>query len=248
MTTYGDFSASQDPEDAAFHCTPGRIPILPVRFSLLPYDLGSITKPTGIASAGDYIIRETRRGFIYIFAERAESDEDTTSRNGIWSVFRRGTTANDPNADEVPENTEYTEIGSFNFQKYEWTDNYGRGDWSFTGEVYKHCWVPSWASKVWIAYSEYRWPPSFFRDAHDPATRAKLMTPVDLRGSNQWSAFIGEARDLVEEWKPDSSRSSTLRSRLRTRANALPRICLRAPRAGFSWSGAAKPPPGWRKR
>ncbi|MEM8849407.1 MAG: toxin VasX [Pseudomonadota bacterium] len=211
---YGDFSASRDPEDPAFHCTPTRIPIQPVRFSLLPYDLSSVSKPGSIGAPGDYIIRLLRRGFVYIYVEAVEDEDGATSRNGTWYVFRRGTSPNDVNADEVPEGTQYLEQGSFLFHKYEWTDNYGRGDWRFDGESGRHCWVPSWASKIWIAYSEYRWPSNFFRDGHGAAFRQRMMTPVDLRGSNQWAAYIGEATDLVEEWKPAESRGPTLRSRL----------------------------------
>ena len=49
----GDFSPSQDSEDEAFHCTPGTIPILPVRFSLQPYDnILKPAKPTGITAPG----------------------------------------------------------------------------------------------------------------------------------------------------------------------------------------------------
>ncbi len=211
---YGDFSASRDPEDPAFRCTPGRIPILPVRFSLLPYDLNSVKRPNKMSDPGSYVLRTLRRGFVYIFIEAVEETDGATARDGTWYVFRRGTSASDVNADVVPSGTDYIERGSFMFHKYEWTENYGRGDWRFDGESAKHAWVPSWASKIWVAYSEYRWPPSFFRDGHTSAFRDRMMTPVDLRGENDWAAYIGDAKGLVEEWKPAGSQGQPLSARL----------------------------------
>ena len=202
--TYGDFSPSGDPEDEAFRCYRDVIYFHPVRYSLQPFGRpADAAKPSSIGAPGDYIVRTLRRGFVYVYIERPEETEGATSRDGLWYVFRRTTSPADVNAAYVPDGTEHLET-SGGFAKYEFTDNYGEGAWSFEGVPGRNCWVPSWASRIWVAYSEFRWPPAFFRRGHDAGFRAQLMTEVDLRGSNRHAATIGEAADLVEEWKGSS--------------------------------------------
>ncbi|MDO5641613.1 MAG: hypothetical protein Q4G26_04390 [Paracoccus sp. (in: a-proteobacteria)] len=212
-----DFSPGQDPENQAYQCTADVIPILPVRFALLPYDnFRTPTKPTGIRAPGDYLLRLLRQGFVYIYIEAPEETGGATSRDGIWYNFRHMTSDGDANSAATPARVQ-SDARSFNrFVKYEWNRPYGAGDWTYSGETHGYCWVPKWASKIWIAYSEYAWPPEFFRKAHAQAYREKIMTPVTLRGHNEWAAMIGEAPELVEELKDPAQVQSTRLARLHT--------------------------------
>ncbi len=212
---YGDFSPSSDPEDTAFHCTPGHIPIYPVRFSLLPYDnLRAPAKPTSIGAPGDYIVRTIRRGFVYIYIEQPEERRNASSSDGIWYVFRYSTGGEDANSDVTPAKAPVSDRGNGQFVKYEWTDNYGDGEWTYSNESSSDCWVPKWASKIWVSYSEFRWPPAFFRKGHQTAFREQMMAPVNLRSVNTWAAFVGDAVNLVEEFKPAGSQPQPLKARL----------------------------------
>ena len=232
--TYGDFSPSNDPEDPAFHCTPGHIPIFPVRFSLLPYEnLRAPQKPTGIGTPGNYIVRTLRRGFVYIYIEQPEDRAASTSPDGTWYVFRHSTGSEDANSDVTPANAQVDDRGSGQFVKYEWPDPYGAGEWTYSSESSRDCWVPKWASKIWIAFSEYRWPPAFFRKGHDAAFRAQLMAPVNLRGTNDWAAFVGDADKLVEEFKPAGSQQQPLKARLGLSQTGF--------QGGASWNPAITP-------
>jgi len=213
MTSYGDFSPSDDPEDEAFRCTKDIIPVLPVRYSLLPYDTKGAVKPTSIGDTGDYIVRTLRRGFVYIYIERVEEPGSGSTPDNIWHVWRRTTDPQDINASYVPDGTDHIET-SGGFAKYEFTDNYGAGTWRFEGQPSTRCWVPADASVIWMAYSEFRWPRAFFRDGHAEDWRRQMMTRVDLRGTNNHAATIGEAANLVEEWKPESDRLTGLRLNL----------------------------------
>lgn len=214
MSEHGDFSANADAEADAWHCTPGLIPIFPVRFSQQPFDLGKIVRPSSISNPGSSIIRTLRQGYVYIFIEAPEEQEGATARDGTWYVFRHSTASEDVNSDVAPEGTDTRNAGQFMFSKYEWTDNHGRGDWRYSGERHPYCWVPRWASTIWIAYSEYRWPPIFFEKGYREAFRSQVMQKVDLRGQNQWAAYIGEAPELVEEFKPASARDMIVQARL----------------------------------
>ncbi|RJE84569.1 toxin VasX [Paracoccus onubensis] len=214
MSEHGNFSANADAEADAWHCTPGLIPIFPVRFSQQPFDLGNVVPPSSISNPGSSIIRTLRQGYVYIFIESPEDREDATARDGRWYVFRHSTASEDVNSDVAPEGTDTRNAGQFMFSKYEWTDNYGRGDWTYSGERHPYCWVPRWASTIWIAYSEYRWPPAFFEKGHGQAFRSQIMQKIDLRGQNQWAAYIGEAPELVEEFKPESARNMVVKARL----------------------------------
>lgn len=214
MSEHGNFSANADAEADAWHCTPGRIPIFPVRFSQQPFDLRNVVPPSSISNPGSSIIRTLRQGYVYIFVESPEDARDSTARDGTWYVFRHSTASQDVNSDVAPEGTETRNAGQFMFSKYEWTDNYGRGNWTYSGERHPYCWVPRWASTIWIAYSEYRWPPIFFEKAHQQSFRSQIMQKIDLRGQNQWAAYIGEASQLVEEFKPETTRGATLKARL----------------------------------
>ncbi|MBA4491335.1 toxin VasX [Paracoccus sp. S1E-3] len=232
--TYGDFSPSNDPEDPAFHCTPDRIPIFPVRFSLLPYEnLRAPQKPTAIGTPGNYILRTLRRGFVYIYIEQPEERASSTSSDGLWYVFRYSTGSEDANSDVTPANAQVDDRGSGQFVKYEWTNPYGDGEWTYSNETSRDCWVPKWASKIWVAFSEYRWPPAFFRKGHDAGFRAQLMAPVNLRGTNDWAAFAGDAEKLVEEFKPLGSQPQPLKARLGLSQTGF--------RGGASWNPAITP-------
>ncbi|OKH86434.1 toxin VasX [Thalassospira sp. TSL5-1] len=211
---YGDFSANADSEETFFPCKRGMIPILPVRFSLLPYDLDSVQEPTSIGNPGSYIIRTLRRGFVYVYVENPQETDEASDRQGpgFWYVFRYDTKSQDINGDFVPQGTDSYHRADYSFTKYEWTDNYGAGAWKYDSSTpaSKTIWVPKWASKVWLAYSEYRWPPSFFRQGHQESFRKQIMQPVNLRGQNQWAAYIGKAEELVEEFKPAPKRKSPI--------------------------------------
>ncbi|AUG55452.1 toxin VasX [Thalassospira marina] len=216
---YGDFSANADSEETFFPCQRSSIPILPVRFSQLPYDLESAQPPSSIGSPGSRIIRTLRRGFVYVYVENPQETDDASDRQGpgSWYVFRYDTKGQDINGDFVPSGTDSYHRADYSFTKYEWTDNYGNDTWKYDSSTpaSKTIWVPKWASKVWLAYSEYRWPPSFFRQGHQESFRKQIMQPVNLRGSNQWAAYIGKAEDFVEEFKPTPLRTnSTLAGRL----------------------------------
>ncbi|KZB51073.1 toxin VasX [Thalassospira xiamenensis] len=208
---YGDFSANADAEETFFPCQRQTIPILPVRFSLLPFDLDSLQKPTSISNPGSYVIRTLRRGFVYAYVEHPQEPDGATDRQGpgSWYVFRFDTKGQDINSDFVPDKTENYHRADYSFTKYEWTDHYGEDEWKYDTATppKKTIWVPSWASKVWLAYSEYRWPPSFFRKGHDAGYRKQLMQPVNLRGTNKWAAHIDKAPELVEEYMPSSMRT-----------------------------------------
>jgi len=211
---YGDFSANADSEETFFPCQRGMIPILPVRFSLLPYDLDSVQEPTSIGNPGSYIIRTLRRGFVYVYVEDPQETDDASDRQGpgSWYVFRYDTKGQDINGDFVPSGTDGYHRADYSFTKYEWTDNYGASAWKYDSSTpaSKTIWVPKWASKVWLAYSEYRWPPSFFRQGHQESFRKQIMQPVNLRGQNQWAAYIGKADELVEEFKPAAQRKNPI--------------------------------------
>ncbi|OSQ38193.1 toxin VasX [Thalassospira sp. MCCC 1A01428] len=216
---YGDFSANADSEETFFPCQRSSIPILPVRFSQLPYDLESAQEPSSIGSPGSRIIRTLRRGFVYVYVENPQEPGDASDRHGpgSWYVFRYDTKGQDINGDFVPSGTDSYHRADYSFTKYEWTDNYGADTWRYDSSTpaSKTIWVPKWASKVWLAYSEYRWPPAFFRQGHEESFRKQIMQPVNLRGSNQWAAYIGKAEELVEEFKPSPSRvDPTLEARL----------------------------------
>ncbi|RCK41430.1 hypothetical protein TH25_23680 [Thalassospira profundimaris] len=216
---YGDFSANADSEETFFPCQRSSIPILPVRFSLLPYDLEGVQEPTSIGNPGSYIIRTLRRGFVYVYVENPQETDDASDRKGpgAWYVFRYDTKGQDINGDFVPSDTDSYHRADYSFTKYEWTDNYGADTWKYDSSTpaSKTIWVPKWASKVWLAYSEYRWPPSFFRQGHQESFRQQIMQPVNLRGQNQWAAYIGRAEELVEEYKPTPLRTDpTLAARL----------------------------------
>lgn len=211
----GDFSPSQDSEDEAFHCTPGTIPILPVRFSLQPYDnILKPAKPTGITAPGDYILRTLRQGYVYIYIEAPEDTKGATNKEGTWYNFRYMTEATDPNSAATPARVKAEAQSRGKFQKYEWTDNYGRGEWKYANAPNNYCWVPDWASKIWVAYSEHVWPPEFFEKAHEAGFRQQIMTPVMLRGQNQWAAMVGDAVGLIEEFKKPEQINPLVRARL----------------------------------
>ncbi len=196
------FSATDDPEKDATKCKQNVLPILPVRFALQPSKIDPIVKPTSIDSTGSYLVRRLRRGFVYIFVEAPEDDDGSTSEDGVWHVFRYSTQAGDINSDMVPADTEIDDKGSYSFSKYSWKGHYGRGGWEYTGETESFVWVPKSASTIWMAYSEYRWPPSFFENAHDEGFRKKIMQKVVLRGGGDWAAYISEISNIVEEYKP----------------------------------------------
>ncbi|UKV13864.1 hypothetical protein L6172_17685 [Thalassospiraceae bacterium SW-3-3] len=208
---YGDFSANADAEETFFPCQRQTIPILPVRFSLLPYDLEAVQKPTSISNPGSYMIRTLRRGFVYVYVEHPQEPDSATDREGpgSWYVFRFDTKGQDINSDFVPDNTESYHRADYSFTKYEWTDHYGEDEWKYDTSMppQKTIWVPKWSSKIWLAYSEYRWPPAFFRKGHQESYRSQLMQPVNLRGQNRWAAYIGKASELVEEYKPQPMRN-----------------------------------------
>lgn len=211
----GDFSPSQDSEGEAFRCTPGIIPILPVRFSLQPYDnILNPAKPTSITAPGDYILRTLRQGFVYIFIEAPEDTKGATNRDGTWYNFRYMTYADDVNSAATPARVKADAESSGRFRKYEWTENYGRGEWKYASTATPWCWVPAWASKIWVAYSEYAWPPEFFEKGHDAAFRQQVMMPVMLRGPNKWAAMVGDAERLVEEFKDPKTITPLVRARL----------------------------------
>ncbi|WP_417843241.1 toxin VasX [Thalassospira sp.] len=203
---YGDFSANADSEETFFPCQRGMIPILPVRFSLLPYDLDSVQEPISIGNPGSYIIRTLRRGFVYVYVENPQETDDATDRNGpgVWHVYRFETKGQDVNSDFVPSGTDNYNRADFSFNKYKWSDAYGAEDWKYdeTVAAQKFIEVRKSSSKVWLAYSEYRWPSKFFQKAHQESFRKQIMQPVNLRGQNQWAAYIGKAEELVEEYKP----------------------------------------------
>lgn len=203
--SHEDFSATDDPEQDTFNCKLDILPILPVRFALLPSKTDPIDKPTSIDSTGSYLVRRLRRGFVYIFVEAPEDEDGSTSEDGVWQVFRYSTDAGDINSDLVPEDTEIRDNGSYAFSKYMWKGHYGRGGWEYTGETENYCWVPKSASTIWMAYSEYRWPPSFFENAHDEGFRTKIMQKINLRGDNEWAAYVDEISNIVEEYKPAGS-------------------------------------------
>lgn len=213
--TIGDFSASRDPEDPAFRCTQGFIPIHPVRFSLQPYDnILDPAKPASITEPGDYILRAIRQGYVYIFIETPEVSQGATDSDGTWYNFRYMTETQDVNSCANPARVQADAQSFGKFHKYEWTDNYGRGEWRYDDAPYSHCWVPDWASKIWVAYSEFAWPPEFFEKSHDAAFRQQIMMPVVLRGQNQWAAYIGDALSLVEEFKNPEDIDHLVRVRL----------------------------------
>ncbi len=203
---YGDFSANADSEETFFPCKRDMVPILPVRFSLLPYDLESVQEPTSISNPGSYIIRTLRRGFVYVYVEDPQETDDATDRNGpgVWHVYRFETKGQDVNSDFVPSGTDNYNRADFSFNKYKWSDAYGAKDWKYdeTVAAQKFIEVKKSSSKVWLAYSEYRWPSKFFQKAHQESFRKQIMQPVNLRGQNQWAAYIGKAEELVEEYKP----------------------------------------------
>ena len=212
---HGDFSPNSDPENPAFACFKDHIPIYPVRFSLPPYEhVRNPTKPSAIGSPGSYILRTLRRGFVYIYVERPEEGTESSSKDGLWYVFRYSTGSEDANSDVTPAKAPVDDRGSGMFVKYEWTDNYGNGEWKYGGGAMKTCWVPKWASKIWVAFSEYRWPPAFFKKGHDAAFRKQLMVEVNLRGKNGWAAYWDESDKLVEEFKPMGTLPSHLQARL----------------------------------
>ncbi|OKH86440.1 toxin VasX, partial [Thalassospira sp. TSL5-1] len=209
---YGDFSATADAEQTAMSCESTTIPILPVRFSLLPYDLDNVVKPTSIDNPGSYLVRTLRRGFVYVYVEDPQNDEVATDRLGDrnWHIFRFDTNNKDVNGTYVPENTDGYIRADFKFSKYKWTKATADGNWVYDESVppSSTIFVPCWASKVWLAYSEYRWPAAYFKECNDPSVRAQLMQPVNLRGTNKWAAKLAKADQIVEEFKPDSQRAS----------------------------------------
>ncbi|NSX57015.1 toxin VasX [Parasulfitobacter algicola] len=201
--SYDDFSPSDDVEEDVFYCTEKHIPILPVRFSQLPYDLDKVKKPKSIDDLGSYIIRTIRQGYVYIFVEAPEETDGSSSGDGIWHVFRYATSGNDLNSCLEPADTDTYTRNPYSFTKYEWTQHYGEGKWKYGKLSRPYCWLPKSASKIWIAYSEHKWPPSFFRKGHQEAFRKQIMQPVNLRGENKWAAKADRIPELVEEYKSD---------------------------------------------
>lgn len=212
--SYDGFSATELVEKDTFTCSLDVLPIFPVRFALSPQELGCIEKPSSIDEPGSYLVRKLRQGYVYIFVEKPEETDGLTSSDGTWQVFRYSSPAGDVSSCDDPANTDCGHKGEHSFSKYTWPGHYGEGNWVYSGETKPYCWVPTSSSKIWIAYSEYRWPSMFFKKAHKKAFRKKIMQEVDLRGETNWGAYVDEIGNIVEEYKPEECLSPDIEDTL----------------------------------
>ncbi|WP_417843292.1 toxin VasX [Thalassospira sp.] len=135
-------------------CERATIPILPVRFSLLPYDLDNVVKPTSIDNPGSYPVRTLRRGFVYIYVEDPREDGAPTDNqgHGNWHIFRFDTNSRDVNGTYVPENSDGYIRADFKFSKYLWAGATADSKW-----VFFHTHVKNMETSYVRPATSYRW-------------------------------------------------------------------------------------------
>lgn len=185
------FSNSQEAGQGVAPCDETIIPILPMRYQLTGDKLVNMTKDgsvaalaPGITSHPDHDLMRIRQGFVFILAEdHVEPSSDPARR---WQIFRYTTNGEDENSQISRPDTDIGSHGSaYSFKKYNWADGTVDGKWEIlpTERAYPYAFVSDQVSKVWVAYSEYRWPSWFFTKAEtDVAFRNKIMTEADVAG------------------------------------------------------------------
>jgi hypothetical protein len=217
---FTNFCASTDPESHTRFCNDNAISIQPFRLAILPSKALTPVRPAHLNDLGSYVIRKLRRGFVYIYIDAPEDSKTSTSADGSWFVFRYHGPQEDRYDFVAPEDTDTANRNPGSFSQYSWEKDLGpEGLWAYSGKpATAACWVPSWTSEVWIAYSEFRWPASFFLDCKsDPSFREKIMQHVGVREPNpfEFGAFIGAIPTLVEEYKKPFQRDVMVEEELK---------------------------------
>lgn len=207
----GDFSESQGADDPVSACDEAIRPIFPVRYALTEtklFDLaragGSVNAPSSLASHPDHDARRIRQGWVYIWAE--EHPEQTGSEpSHKWLIFRySGGGADDANSRMIRSDVMQGSPSPYRFTKYEWHGG-AEGEWRIDDpRTYPYAFVHRDVSRIFIAYSEERWPGHLFTLAdNDESQRARLMVEVNLTSEETaHSAPLNQLSSKVAEFMP----------------------------------------------
>jgi hypothetical protein len=173
----------------------GYIPLLPLRFALnddsiinSKYQDYIYPAMPQIDNHEGYIITRLRRGYVYVYYP----DETETSRK--WEVFRYETIREDANGREGRTDTDELPISpSYSFTKYDLATVEDKV-WQFDREKGPTNTIPvrQNQNRLFIAYSEYRWPVIYFKELEqDEDLCFGHMTPVqhDAKNDGQQTSF-----------------------------------------------------------
>lgn len=218
-------SANKEAENPVGECNLDHIPLFPVRYALTgdtvekAKDGKACGKPPSSLAAVDNVTFELARvrcGYVNIFVESGLGT-GSDSEN-MWHVFYHYTSAGDDNSSLPRIDTEKMRSGIPRyFYKYKWDNGSPDGSWSkylkdgdgAQIKTYPYPFVALGSSKVWVAYSEERWPAHFFKRAQaDASFRQKIMTMVQITGKPGQSekyAPLTDLPNLARSFNPETS-------------------------------------------
>ncbi|KIT16876.1 toxin VasX [Jannaschia aquimarina] len=214
------FSTTDEAGQGVSPCDPSIIPIYPMRFGLTGNAIEAMLKgsrapmpPQTIPSvqpAGqkDHELLRLRQGFVYILADNHV--ENATSPDLRWQIWRYVTSPEDDNSSVLREDTATRgTLTGYTFTKYEWEDGTVEGPWVLESSArnFTYAYVSAQVSRVWVAYSEDRWPSWFFhKAAADAAFRNRLMTEVNVHAPDgQTAVRLRELASVSRAFAPEDT-------------------------------------------
>lgn len=191
-----------DVDQPVAFCDPSVIALFPVRFALSADTLDriaagatTIATPQDKDSLSDHELRRIRAGYVYIFGD-----------NDTWRVYRYlADPHNDENSTLDFDDAERRPDAHHQFYELTWT-NGANSKWRQNGTPTSYLTVSSTVSKVWIAYSEERWPARMLELLQSNlGLRAKVMREVDLSApETPWSFKLDGLSSKVSEFMPSA--------------------------------------------
>ncbi|WP_395343127.1 toxin VasX [Ningiella sp. W23] len=195
MSSESEYSETQDVEETTAHCDATIIPIFPLRFALTGTALidmlsasSTPTTPQNISAMPNHELLRIRQGYFYVYD------------GNVFQIFWFNTSIADENGSIYRDDTEKGGTLAYSFTKYHFEDGTPQGEWTLLeNEMYPYAFAPKDTPKVWVAYSEERWPNQFFGEIPDDTTlRDLVMTEVDLTSrSGPFCAPISELASRV---------------------------------------------------
>lgn len=197
---------SQQPADQPkSFCDPQVIAIFPVRYALTKDKLGqiaagatSIAVPQNKDNLRDHELRRIRAGYVYIYGD-----------NDTWRVYRY---LADPSTDENStldfEDSERKAGARQKFYEINWSNGAG-SIWRAVSNPASYLTVSSTVSKIWIAYSEERWPFHMLELLENHASlRAKVMQEINLTAEDTPHSFkLDQLPQKVAEFRSSAARN-----------------------------------------
>jgi hypothetical protein len=162
------FSSKGNPEKMEYSQLPeGRIPLLPLRFALSNEAILKTRNKDNpypnmpeIGNNDGYVITRIRRGYVYVYYP----DEKESSKK--WEIYRYETGRDDANSREARDDTDERPFSpSYSFTKYD-IKSVADKMWLFDRSKGATSTIPVRADqkRLYIAYSEFRWPCVYFNE------------------------------------------------------------------------------------